>query len=51
MYEDAVILAMMLSEITKPSTTLLYEPTTFGSSFTALQKNIIGYTGPWLLLI
>lgn len=51
MYEDGVLLAMILSEITSPSTTLLYEPSTFGSSFTALQKNVIGYTGPWLLLI
>jgi hypothetical protein len=51
LYEDAVLLSMVLGQLTKPSIKLLYEPSIYGSSFTSLQKNIIGYTGPWLLII
>lgn len=29
----------------------MYEPSSFGSSFHTLHKNIVGYTGPWLLIV
>jgi hypothetical protein len=42
---------MVLGYLTKPSIKLLFEPSIDGSSFTALKNKIIGYTGPWLLII
>lgn len=49
--EDAVLLSMKIAELTNPGIKLLYEPRTCGGSFHSLQKGILGYTGPWLMLL
>lgn len=42
---------MKVAELTSPSIKLLYEPRSCGMSFASIQRNLIGYTGPWLLIV
>lgn len=49
--EDAVLLSMKINELAKKETTLLYSTESSGLSFHSLEKNIVGYTGYWLLII
>lgn len=49
--EDAVILALRLPDVSKSDAVQLYNSDDFGIGFHAIEKKLVGYTGPWLMLI
>jgi hypothetical protein len=49
--EDAVLLALRIPELERPEITELYNSDDCGTSFYTMIKKIVGYTGPWLMLI
>lgn len=49
--EDAVILSMKIAQLAESEIKLLYSSESFGLSFHSIEKQIFGYTGPWLLLV
>ena len=49
--EDAVLMSMKLDSLTKKEIKMLYSSETYGLSFHSIEKQIIGYSGPWLLLV
>ena len=51
MAEDGVLLSMKINELTEKEIKMLYSSETYGLSFHSIEKQIMGYTGPWLLLV
>ncbi len=49
--EDAILLALKMSEVSKPDIVQLYNSDDFGIGFHSIEKKLVGYTGPWLMLI
>ena len=48
---DAILLSLRLNRLTSPEITCLYNTDDFGLSFHSIEKQLVGYTGPWLLLV
>lgn len=49
--QDWIALSLKRSEILERKPMLLYSSLRDGSSFTALESNLIGYNGPWILAL
>ena len=49
--EDVVLLALKIPRMVSGETSLLYSSDTCGIGFHSIESKILGYTGPWLLLI
>lgn len=48
---DAVLLALKLPRLSNPEIVELYNTEKFGLGFHSIEKKLVGYTGPWLMLI
>ena len=48
---DAILLSLRLNRLTAPDITCLYNTDDYGLSFISIEKQLIGYTGSWLLLV
>jgi hypothetical protein len=49
--ENAVLLALKIPEVSQHDIVELYNADKFGIGFHAIESKLVGYTGPWLLLI
>ena len=49
--EDGVLMSMKLDSLANKEIKMLYSSETYGLSFHSIEKQIIGYSGPWLLLV
>lgn len=51
LHNDAVLLALKVPRLVESDITSLYDNERDGLGFHAIEKKILGYTGPWLLLV
>lgn len=49
--EDWIILSMKAPKIKENTPTLLFSADVHGISFSSLEGQIVGYPGPWLLVV
>lgn len=48
---DAVLIALKIPAMSSPEIYELYNTEKYGLSFHSIEGKLVGYTGPWLLLI
>lgn len=48
---DAILLSLRLPRLVEPEIVCLYNTDDYGLSFHTIEKQLVGYTGPWLVLV
>jgi hypothetical protein len=48
---DAVLIALKIPAMSNPEIVELYNTEKFGLGFHSIEGKLVGYTGPWLMLI
>jgi hypothetical protein len=47
---DAILLSLRVPRLVEPEIVCLYNTEDYGLSFHSIEKQLVGYTGPWLMI-